>query len=311
MDFFRWFSVAQLISELYSTVDTVKDETFVAAQILRETYICLGVAGGILLITLLFGGIGLCTMGKKQGKKFGILAFLPFANVYCAGKLAGEARFFGQKMKRTGLYAMIAEFLYAAMEGFRVAASILLTRPEYLTLKTNAASGYTYWEIESSLVPAQNQWMCNLLEYGEIAVLVLDFVAFIFLFVLFLALFRKYYAKNPVLMTILCTLFPVSGFVLFAVRNNTPVDYNEFLRRRAEEYARRNNPYGGYGGYGGGYGAPPYNPPPSNPPADNGGQSGSSGGEDPFGGEFGTPPPSGQGGNPGGEDPFGGEFGQN
>lgn len=285
VEFFSWLEIAQFFSQIFTTITEDMTAVDVAAQMLLEFFICIGAAAGMFILTLILGGIALNTMAKKQGRKGSALAYLPFTNTYIAGKIAGEATFFGQKMKRAGLYAMIVELLYAAVGICRIVANIMLTRPEYLTLQKDAATGYSYWEISSILVPAQDQWLCGVLNYGYIVTLVLDFFAFIFLFVLFLALFRKYYARGPVLMTILCTFFPARGFVLFAVRKNTPVDYNEYLRRRAEEYARRNNPYG----YGGNQ-YPPYNPPqdPQNPNANG----------DPFGGEFGS----------GGNDPFGGEF---
>lgn len=292
MEFFSWLNFSQLLFELFGKVDEMTDVNLAVRQMLMDFYISLGIAGGILIVTLIFGGIGLCAMAKKQGKKAGILAFLPFTNLYVAGKLAGEASFFGQKMKREGLYAMIAELLYAAVEVCRVVANVLLIAPEYYTLQTDATAGITYWDLGPL---AQEQWMYGVLEYGRIATYVLDLFTFIFVFVLFFALFKKYYAKSPLLMTFLCTLFPVRGFVLFAVRNNTPVDYNEFLRRRAEEYARANNPYG-YGGYNP---PPPYNPPYNG--QNGGGQPSSGGGEDPFGGEFGTPPPGNDGAS---GDPF-------
>ena len=65
-------------------------------------FISLGVAAGLYLGFLILGGFGLHEMAKKQHLKHAWLGFLPFANTYFAGKIAGETSFFGQKMKRAG-----------------------------------------------------------------------------------------------------------------------------------------------------------------------------------------------------------------
>ena len=119
------------------------------------------------------------------------------------------------------------------------------------------------------------------------------YLALLFFFcVLFIAFFRKYFARGVFWMTLLSTIVPLRGVAIFAVRNNTPVDYDAYMRRRMEEYARRQQGYGqgGYGGYGGNGGYGGYdadgnrtNAPQDDPfsdfggsPAQNGGQGGGS-----------------------------------
>ena len=81
---------------------------------------------------------------------------------------------------------------------------------------------------------------------------VIAYLALILFFcAVFFAFFRKYYARSPFLMTFLCAVLPLRGIVIFAVRNNTPVDYDAYMRRKMQQYAaRQGNPYGGQGGYG-------------------------------------------------------------
>ena len=54
-------------------------------------------------------------------------------------------------------------------------------------------------------------------------------------------------------------MLPFRGFTIFAVRNNAPVDYNDYIRRRTQAYVRGNGynqpPYGPYGPGNGGYGS--------------------------------------------------------
>lgn len=117
MEFFDWINVVQIFTE-YFTVATVSSAAEYVQIVLRILYISVGVAAGLYLICLVLGGLGMRAMAKKVGMKHSWLAFLPFANTWYAGKLAGETRVFGQKMKRAGLYAMITELVYVAINVF-------------------------------------------------------------------------------------------------------------------------------------------------------------------------------------------------
>ncbi len=282
MEFFDWLNIPQAFLQFFPQE---ADTAGIAVELMRRNLlICLLVAGGLFLIGLILGGVGLYTIAKKTGTPHAWLGFLPFANTWYAGKIAGEANFFGQKMKRAGLYAMLAEILYTGLETFMLVLQYLLTRPEYYTLEPNEY--YTdqyYWTLDRAKIAASgNEWQLFASQYCGIISYLVWFMVLVFFCVVFFAFFRKYYARSPFLMVFLSVILPCRGFTIFAVRNNAPVDYNEYLRRRAEEYARRQNPYGPYGGPGG-YGAP-------RPPA----------GEDPFG-DFKTDGPSGgtSGGSPG------------
>ncbi len=193
MDFFSWLSVPQLILEMFQKISEDATESEVAYLALRNSYISIGVAGGLFLLGLIFGGIALRAMAKKEGMKPSFLAFLPFANTWYAGKIAGEANFFGQKMKRVGLYAMLLEILYVAMETLLVVVNLLATKPE------NFVFNAPYWRVETACLP---QWQCILIHYGRYISLGLEICLIVFLVVIFMALFLKNYASGPVLMTI-------------------------------------------------------------------------------------------------------------
>ncbi len=285
MEFFEWTSAAQsLIISLFRFGGNLGDTLENAiAQTYKISMICLGVAGGLYLICLIFGGIGMHAMAKKQGMKHSFLGFLPFANTYYAGKLAGEANFFGQKMKRAGLYAMIVEIIYVVMVAFSFAYNICML-PYHVEYIEN---GLTSTRLDVSLIPDDLLWLYSGGRWFSLFSSLFYFVEIILFCVVFNALYRKYYARGPFLMTFLSAVLPLRGFVLFAVRNNAPVDYNEYMRRRAEDFARRSAGYGdGYGSpYGGANGgAPNGNSHADDPFSDFGGGSGGSGGNngDPF-----------------------------
>ena len=116
MEYFNWLLIPQYFMQYVFGGIT-----------LDQIYICMGVAGALYLVCLLLGGLGLWVMGTRQGIKHAWLAFLPFANTYYAGKVAGESALFGQRMKRSGLYAMLLEILYVALQILSLVISIILS----------------------------------------------------------------------------------------------------------------------------------------------------------------------------------------
>lgn len=288
MEFFDLMSIPQFILSYFTVVSAETAEAY-AAYLLRYYTISLSVTVGLYLILLILGGIGLYTMAKRAGMNGRWMAFIPFLNTYYAGKLAGETHFFGQKMKRAGLYAMLMEILYVALEVFLAVTAIILTKTCAYSLEYDRY-GNLAWTFNSSRVPSSLQWLVNVQYYTGLIAYLLWFVLLVFMCVLFTALFRKYYARSPVLMTFLCAILPFRGIVLFAVRKNTPVDYNAYMRRRAEEFARRNQPYGGYNNYNGYNGNGGYNgnnngfngAPPDDPFNEFGSKSSGNAPDDPF-----------------------------
>ena len=207
---------------------------------------------GVYLILLVFGGIGLNKLAKKQGLKHRWMAFLPFFNTYYAGKLAGETQFFGQKMKRVGLYAMISEILYVALQLFVFVAVIISFFPQYRTLEVS--DGVLSGVPNDDAMPS---WIDPAITYGSLVAYLLWFFVIVFFCVLYVSFFRKYYARGPILLAFLSAVLPFRGFTIFAVRNNAPVDYNDYIRRRTQAYMRSNGyqpPYGSYGSQNGPYG---------------------------------------------------------
>lgn len=287
MEFFEWISIPQFFMQFFGPTAFETKEALIRYYFSVQT-ISLYVAAGIYLLCLILGGLGMMTMAKKVGMKNSWMGFIPFLNTYYAGKLAGETRVFGQKMKRVGLYTMIAEIVYVAVNVFMLVLWFAMTNPAYFE-EVQVSEDMKGLEFNVDLVPLSLRWMrtaqlvCNILGYATYFALVF------FLCVLFFAFFRKYYARSPFLMTFLCAVLPLRGFVIFAVRNNSPVDYNAWMNQRMQEYARRQQQMYGQGGYGqggygqNGYGGQPNTPPPADPFPDfddgssRGGSSGTSG----------------------------------
>ena len=267
MEFFEWLSSAQLVIDLFTMSQINADTLEEAIMIIRnQLLLCLGIAAGVFVLCLVLGGFGLMKMAKREGKKHVWMAFVPILNTWYAGHIAGEARFFGQKMKRAGLYAAIAEGLYCILTAVRYISTFLFLPYSKIELDTSySEEGIQYIVTDPQRLPGSLRWLYDFDLGFQILGYVLNLIMIVFLCVVFIALFKKYYARSPILMTFFCAILPFRAFVLFAVRNNKPVDYDAYMRRRMEEAARRSSPYGSYGPYNSGpYNNGPYNNGPYN-----------------------------------------------
>ena len=238
----------------------------------------------LLLAMFILQGIGLYVMAKRSGLKKKGLAFVPFANIWYIGKLAGECNVFGQKMKRAGLYAMIAQIIATVLCGLVIAAQMYLYLKfgvEDIYYMTTGLSGFSltvakFYDISSYFLS------------------IAQLVARILTVILMSGLYKKYSPRNYFFLGALTFMLPARYIAIFALRNRTPIDYEAYMRARHEAYMRRQqqyynntygNPYGNpynqnsngspYGNpYGGSYGNPygnPYagqTPPRPEPPED-------------------------------------------
>ncbi len=257
MEFFDWLSVPQLFIQYFGNYfgGDISTAQSAAALNFRWNLICIIVAAGLFLVGTVFGGIGLMAMAKKRGMKNGWLGFVPFLNTYFAGEVAGEANVFGKKIKHVGLWCMLVEIAFVAMQTFALVVSLVIaSNPAYYSERLIEETGMVYYALDSGLITGSMRKLAFAGDVVNIIVSVWWFVLLFFFCALFFALFRKYYARSPFLMTFLCAVLPCRGFVLFAVRNNTPIDYNEYMRKRMEEERRRYQDQYGQGGGNGGYG---------------------------------------------------------
>ncbi len=275
-----WISVPQFILQyireyLTSSTGPVGLGGLLANELLYW-YITLGVGGGLYLLGLIFGGLGLRTLARRAGVKHAWMGFLPFANTYLAGKLAGETNIFGTRVKRIGLYTMLCEIAFVLLNIFSVALQIYVLTDANFYVEVESSGGSVFTLSQEAMQLAGVGWVYSALRYYVLDIVIYIFsLVMIFMFcTLFFAFFRKYYARSPFMMTFLCAVLPARGFVLFAVRNNSPVDYNAIMRQRMQRQQQM---------YGDPYGEYPGQRQPQSPPAPP---------EEPFGDEFGghTPP---------------------
>lgn len=280
---------------LISTDGYVSARVFIAAA---------AVAVAVWLALFILQGVGLYKMAKNVGLRNKWLAFVPFGDLFFMGKLSGSSEIFGRKMKRPGLYAMLASigssvFCIAAA----VAEALLFTK--YGSFIVENEQGYQWVNLSGF-----GLYVYNFYRFSDFFIGIFELVYIILLLILLMGLYKRYYAKGYLLLSWLGLFLPVSRYiVVFVLRKNKNRPYEEYLRQRREEFLRRQsqNPYGAYGPYGpyGSYG--PYggaNGPYNNPNGPYGGQSGPYNNPgNPYGGQsgYGQNPQSGRGPA---EDPF-------
>lgn len=229
-------------------------------------------AAAVWLVMFVLQGIGLYTMAKRRGMKKKALAFIPFANIYYIGKLSGESVVFGQRMKRAGLYAMIAETIASVLCVAMIASQLYL----YINCgepMIDETFGTPYWVVTGNGVASV---IAKFMDVSSYFIGIAQLVAKVLMLILLSGLYKKYSPRNYFFLGVLTIMLPARYLIIFALRNRKAIDYEAYMRARREAYMRQQQQYRQqyYGGYGNSYGNP-YQP-PQKP-------------EDPFG-EFGDKP---------------------
>ncbi len=220
-----------------------------------------GVAALVVWLTLfILQGIGLYVMARRRNMDKKWLVFVPFVNLYYIGRLTGDCILFGRKMKRPGLYAMIAQIVATLfMAAYTAVSTVLFVRYGDYLQPSQYGYGYEWVNLPAAAEPLRRFiWICD--GGGGMIGLsgIIDVLYWILLLILMVGLFRKYSPQHATLFSFLSFFFPVTRFVfIFALRNKQAIDYEAYMRRQREEFIRRQQqqghygPYGPYGPYGG------------------------------------------------------------
>lgn len=219
--------------------------------------------GSAVIAVLIWGalfvlqGVGLSTMAKNRGMKNRYLAFIPFANLWYLGKLAGDCDIFGHRMKNPGVYAMIAQIATTALCVAMAICEGLLFTVYASNITIDSTTGMMVWTNLTGTAKAMENFYSN---WGDFLCSIVGLVYEILIFLIMISLLKKYYAKNYMMLSFVQLFLPLARYIIiFAVRKNKAVDYNEYMRSRYEEFARRQQAYRG-NPYGGAYGRPYGNP---------------------------------------------------
>lgn len=252
---------------LYNFIATLLDY-FSHASGATARIVALTVGGMVWLGLFLLQGFGLSTMAKGQGLKKRWMAFVPIANILYIGKLAGESKIFNQRVKRAGMYAMIAQIVSTLTCALLIFAELYLYIVEGEPTKVIYGNGYYYLDWETTGFSLS---MENLLGYGTSVLSVIQLIYELMMFIMLMSLYKKYSVKNHMALSFLSLFVPMSRYiVIFALRKNKAVDYEALMRKKREEYMRQQQQRYSQNPYGNPFGGPfsnPYGNPYGNPHA--------------------------------------------
>ena len=281
MDFFQFANYARMFVPLNMDPDGI---------VANRLWICLLVGGLCFLIVYVFQAVGLFTIARREGYAHKWMAFVPFFNLYYIGVC-------GQRNK---VYAMGTR----AFAGICVGIELLLVAGYILYyVSAFAVWPYIHWKhttIDNMIfntpdgfsgLPDSYAWMGWIFEHLIDYVLYWVELVFIILkLLLLMSFFKTYSANHFMLFSFVGALLPLTGILIYSVRNNTGMNYADYIRRlREREYRIYQQQYGHNNPYGGNTGRPP------DPFGDYGGTSSGGNGSDPFG-DYGSPAGTGSGG---------------
>lgn len=290
-------------------IASIAEAAFLNDVYKRYLWAYLLIAGLVFAILYVFKSVALFTIARREGYKNVWMAFVPFVNTYYVGVLSDKNKMYGANPKYISLAAAIVEAVYVALGILLYVAKFLIFKggyaaPEYGTLVlTGGTVEIPNGNYNPVNLPENLNWAWWVFSHLQDYIMYWVQLAYIILnaFVL-ISFFRTYASSRYILFAILCVLFPVTGIVMFAVRNNKGKNYVDYIReqqqrqyRMYQEYMRggQGGPNGGQYGQGGSYyggNTDPYAQQKQNTPP-----------EDPFGG-FGASGGSEQNGGSG--DPF-------
>lgn len=239
-----------------------------------NTFFYLLVPGIMYLVLFVMGGFGLYRMASRRKIKHKWRAFVPFANTYLLGELAGNnCTFFGARLKLVKLWVTISEVLAVLVGGFAIFCTIFLYSGFYSETWTYTEKEYygeTYliigWDVSKMTVTQKAFYYGSLNCYGKLYYL-FEIIYYLFFVTAIMNVFRRYAPAQSTMYTLLSVFFPIENIFIFAVSGNREVNYNDYVKARYARYRNRYNnppPYGGYYGGGSGYNYDPYTGQPIN-----------------------------------------------
>ena len=216
-------------------------------------YVLLGLTFAAWVAVFVLQGLGIYRMAKNRGIKKRALAFIPFVNLWYMGKLAGTCSFYGQKIKRAGLYTMLVQIISSVLSILQMVGLVyLMTKYGALLLNDNGQLN------QSIIYGTFDNFIFSFIDISGLILLILA-VVYCFMMNILMSGIYKQYAPGSYRMLGLLTLIcpPSRGIVMFVMRNRKAIDYEAYIKARHEEYLRRQQQY--YSQYGNPYGRPnPY-----------------------------------------------------
>lgn len=257
--------------------------------------------GGICFaIFYVFKAVALFTIARREGYKNRWMAFVPFLNTYYTGVVSDKNKIFGMKARTVSAAAAVFEFIYVAMEILYYTAQWLIFKGGYAipTYEPTPIGGEyvpLFGGYDITGLPSSLSWAGWVYAYfNEFFLYWLNLLSLISYILVVIAFFQTYSCKYYVVLSLLSAIFPISGILMFAVRNKRGQNYAQYVKERQyrqyrqyQEYMRQNGGFNDRNNNGNPYDSS-YGPEPKDPfdgMGENDGDNSSTGGsgnDDPF-----------------------------
>ncbi len=205
-----------------------------------------------ILVFYLLRSIGLYKLAVNQGINKAFLAFIPCVWMFIACKLIGKARFFGNSFEKIALSVCI---VFAACGLLPLVYNFLRIFP-YVVYYLHGGT-ITISVGAETVIYASNDFV-NLFDTRAINVIVnilrilsafLSIAEIVITVFVYIALFKKFWPQHYILASVL-SFFGLFSVFVFAIRNNKPVNYADYVRSRYYGYGGYGTPYNGGNGNG-------------------------------------------------------------
>ncbi len=243
-------------------------------------WVCLLVGATCFLIVYVFQVFGLLTIANREGFDRKWMIFIPFLNTYYLAVVSEKNKVYSMKAKNFAIITIVVEAVLVILYIFYYVSAFMCW--DYITWTNYYDLYYVINETPLESMPESLNWLWWIFYYGDMYIISWLRVGYIILkFLLLTAFFRTYAAPRYLLFSIVGALLPLTGILVFAVKNNKAMSYTEYIERMRERNYRmyqQQNPYNNNP-----YNNNPYNNinrPSNNDPGGAGGSSSS--GADPF-----------------------------
>ncbi|MCD8372985.1 MAG: hypothetical protein LUD27_06775 [Clostridia bacterium] len=228
MDIFQFASYVENIL-LYYDMDTN-----------RRFFISLLAGALCFLIVYIFQGFGLYAIAKREGYGHRWMAWVPGLQIYYIGVCSQKNKVLGSIDSRKFAIA-VAVFDILLFAGYVLYyVSYFLVDGWYTLEKVDYGYYYKYKIVYASDLPSNLYWAAWFYQYGSDYILqILQLLFIVGKLFLYTAFYRTYSSRRYVLFSVVGALLPVNGVIVYVVRNNKGLNYNDYLRRVREENYRR------------------------------------------------------------------------
>jgi hypothetical protein len=192
----------------------------------------------ISLALFVLKGVALYTMAKRRSFDKLWMAFVPFVNFILLGKLIGKVNIWGKEVKNLGLLVCITSAVsvvlgYAIDFGYYlyIIGQVYNVRFEFATKFMQE------WASQTGLI-----W--TIVYYVYLLIGIIDVI--LNCWIIF-TIFRRYAPERSFMYSLIAIFFDFTfPILLFIVRNNEVMTFEDFLRTRNRYYNQNPNNYGGY-----------------------------------------------------------------